>query len=111
MDYALNALQQAWLLEGDHGGGSHVVAASSVGGGSPLAEVTSLLAKNIGAESPTLRECNVAANKQKRAALPHCGVIGPSSLASTFGSFVNMDRVPLHILVKGTRLCNMNEAF
>ena len=68
MDYALNALQQAWLLEGDHGGGSHVVAASSVGGGSPLAEVTSLLAKNIGAESPTLRECNVAANKQKR---PH----------------------------------------
>lgn len=41
----------------------HVVAASSVGGGSPLVEVTSMLAESIGAKPPTLRECIAAADK------------------------------------------------
>ena len=58
-----HGLCSQWLLEGDHGGGFHVVAASSVGGGSPLAEVTSMLAKSIGAKPPTLRECIAATDK------------------------------------------------
>lgn len=64
MDYALNALQQAWPLEGDHGGGgSHVVAASSAGGDSSSVQVVGMLARSVGAKSPTLRECVAAIDK------------------------------------------------
>ena len=63
MDYALNDVQQAWLLEGDHGGGLHVVVVTFVGGGSPLAEVVGPSTRDVGVESPTLREHVAVADK------------------------------------------------
>lgn len=111
MDYALNALQQAWLQEGDHGDGLHVVVVSSAGGGSPLVEVVGPSTGSVGAKSPTLCECVAVADKQRRVALPCHRVIGPSSLTSASGSYVDMDKVLLHILIKGMRSRNMDETF